>query len=262
MLSDSCSLRVHDVFEVPVTNEILAKDNGKSILNGEDKIEKVVYFQEEAMKLYEKSEIRMGEETLLNHKDKQVFLPRDNILIDCHVALDLPAADVVGVQGSSQLPNITTEITEGESDDINRQSEIKVKSERRRSSPEFDLPNASTTEFLLTLFVVMLSSCSSTFEHHHRLAPPKPLATMHQPSPAPPVPQTTNNHHLYQYHRPPTTTVSEKKKEYIFRTIIAIKHNSRRHQPPPAPLVMLMSSGREQRQWCPNYRHNGVDYGR
>nr|GEV73532.1 hypothetical protein [Tanacetum cinerariifolium] len=176
MLSDSCSLRVHDVFEVPATNEILVKDNGKSILNGEDKIEKVVYFQEEAMKLYEKSEIRMGEETLLNHKDKQVFLPRDNILIDCHVALDLPAADVVGVQGSSQLPNITTEITEGESDDLRSQeqlssseredvfrllheinekldsiqSEIKSgKPEKKRSSPNLDLPMLQLQEAML-----------------------------------------------------------------------------------------------------------------
>lgn len=53
MISDTCNLRVHDVFEVPETNENLAsnekqaQDIGKAILEGENKVEKLATFIED-----------------------------------------------------------------------------------------------------------------------------------------------------------------------------------------------------------------------
>ncbi|CAH1432707.1 unnamed protein product [Lactuca virosa] len=87
MPSDTCSLSVHDVFEVPEINEV--EDNGKLILESENKLEKVLIFPEEAIKSYEKM-------LLLKQKEKEVFLPRENIVVDCHMAIDFP------VEGSSQ----------------------------------------------------------------------------------------------------------------------------------------------------------------
>ncbi|CAI9298264.1 unnamed protein product [Lactuca saligna] len=88
--SDTCSLSVHDVFEVPEIEVVLnheneAKDNnGKLILGGENKLEKVLIFPEEAIKSYEKM-------LLLKQKEKG-----ENIVVDCQMAIDFP------VEGSSQ----------------------------------------------------------------------------------------------------------------------------------------------------------------
>lgn len=115
---DTCNLSVHDVFEVPETSENLVinekqmKDIGKSILEGDNKVGKPATFIEDPMKSFE-------EKTLsLNRKEKQVLLPRDNIVIDCRMAID-----VVEGEGSSQQANTTTEITE---DDVRSQEPIIV----------------------------------------------------------------------------------------------------------------------------------------
>nr|XP_043622293.1 uncharacterized protein LOC122593903 [Erigeron canadensis] len=159
MLSDACSLKVHDVFEVPETNENLlgneklAKGNGKSIWKDENKVEKLATFPEEDTKL-------------MNLKDMQVFLPQDTIVVNCHMAID---------DGSSQQVNTTTEITESEGQDVRSQevdsagreevlrllyeinekldciqSEIKSgKMIQKKPSPNFDLPMLQLTEAML-----------------------------------------------------------------------------------------------------------------
>lgn len=165
--SDACSLSVLDVFEVPETNENLvsremqAKDNGKSIFKCEHKVEKLLNFPEDPMNL--------------KYNDMKVFLPRDNTVVDCHMAINIPATDVVESQGSSQQVNTTTEITEGEGQDVRSQevsttgreevlrllyeinekldsiqSEIRSgKPEKKKSSPNFDLPMLQLTEAML-----------------------------------------------------------------------------------------------------------------
>ncbi|KAI3782095.1 hypothetical protein L2E82_12128 [Cichorium intybus] len=86
---------VHDVFEVPeivVNKENEEKDNRKMILEGKKKVEKVLIFPEETIKSYEKT-------LLLKQKDKEIFLPRDDIAVDCHMAID------VSNEGSSEQVN-------------------------------------------------------------------------------------------------------------------------------------------------------------
>ncbi|KAI7740218.1 hypothetical protein M8C21_001294 [Ambrosia artemisiifolia] len=108
MISDTCNLRVHDVFEVPETNEDpmsrekQVKAIGKLIFEGENKVEKVTTFIEDPMNSFEKT-------LLLNQKDKQILLPKDDIIVDCRMAIN-----VVDGEGSSQRVNTTTEITEGD----------------------------------------------------------------------------------------------------------------------------------------------------
>ncbi|XP_024967404.1 uncharacterized protein LOC112507185 [Cynara cardunculus var. scolymus] len=181
MLSDTCSLSVHDVFEVPETNGNLAsheqvKDNGISILKNEKEVGKLVTFPEEAMKSCNNAETGLCEKgLLLKHKDKQAFFPRDGINISCHMAVDLPAMDVADAQGSSEQVN-TTEITEGEREDVRSQeqvsttgreevmkmlyeinekldsiqSEIRSKNTKtKESSPKYDLPMLQLTEAML-----------------------------------------------------------------------------------------------------------------
>lgn len=130
MLSDTCSLSVHDVFEVPETNENLAsiekqvKDNGISILKDENKVGKLVTFPEEAMKSCNKDETGLCEKGLvLKHKDKQAFFPQDGINISCHMVIGMPAMDVAEAQGSSEQVN-TPEITEGEREDVRSQEQV------------------------------------------------------------------------------------------------------------------------------------------
>ncbi|KAI3801695.1 hypothetical protein L1987_29807 [Smallanthus sonchifolius] len=168
MLSDTCNLRVHDVFEVPETNENLAsnekqvKDIGKSILEGENKVEKLAAFVEDHIKSFEKT-------LLLNQKEKQVFLPSDNIVVDSRMVID-----VVEGEGSSQQANTTTEITEG---DVRSQEPVIItgreeemlrllyeinkkldgiqaesrseKLEKRKPSPNYDLPMLQLQEAIL-----------------------------------------------------------------------------------------------------------------
>ncbi|KAI3771909.1 hypothetical protein L6452_03081 [Arctium lappa] len=182
MLSDTCSLSVHDVFEVPETNEHLAshekqvKDDRISIMKDENKVEKLVTFPEEAMKSCNKAETGLCEKgLLLKHKDKQAFFPRDGINISCHMAIDRPAMDVAEAQGSSEQVN-TTEITEGEREDVRSQeqvsttgreevmkllyeinekldsiqSEIRSKNTKtKESSQKYDLPMLQLTEAML-----------------------------------------------------------------------------------------------------------------
>lgn len=176
MLSDTCNLSVHDVFEVPETSEILVSggkqvkdNNGKSILKCESNVEKLVTFSEDPVKSYENF-------LPLNHKDKQVFLAGDNIVIDCHMAVDLATNDIVEGGELTQIVNTTTEITEGEREDviseeqssttgreevlrllyeINKkldtiQSEIRNgKTNIKESSQNFDYPMLQLTEAML-----------------------------------------------------------------------------------------------------------------
>ncbi|KAL8206324.1 hypothetical protein R6Q57_009875 [Mikania cordata] len=106
--SDACNLSVLDVFEVPETNknhvnhEKKVKNNGKSILEGENKVEKLATFAEDPMKSLENN-------LFLNQKDMQVFLQRDNNVVDCRMAIN-----IVEGEGSSQQVNVTSEITEGD----------------------------------------------------------------------------------------------------------------------------------------------------
>ncbi|KAI3811345.1 hypothetical protein L1987_21066 [Smallanthus sonchifolius] len=168
MISDTCNLRVHDVFEVPETNENLAsdekqaKDIGKSILEGENKVEKLATFIEDHIKSFEKT-------LFLNQKEKQVFLPSDNIVVDSRLAID-----VVEGEGSSQQANTTTEITEG---DVRSQEPVIItgreeemlkllyeinkkldciqaetrseKLEKKKPSPNYDLPMLQLQEAML-----------------------------------------------------------------------------------------------------------------
>lgn len=175
-LSDACSLSVHDVFEVPETNEKQAIDNGKSILKDEKNVEKLVTLPQEVMKSYNKLETDLGEHTLLlKHKVTQALFPRGDIVINCHTAID---GDDVEAQGSSQQVNTTTEITtEGERQDVSSQeqagreevlrllyemnekldslqSEIRSgKKEHKKSSPNLDLPMLQLTEVLSHLLL-------------------------------------------------------------------------------------------------------------
>ncbi|KAI3513893.1 hypothetical protein L1887_12115 [Cichorium endivia] len=116
--SDTCSLNVHDVFEVPeivVNKENEEKDNRKMILEGKKKVEKVLIFPEEAIKSYEKT-------LLLKQKDKEIFLPRDDIVVDCHMAID------VSNEGSSKQVNRRMEII--------RESEIEDEQVRNTGKEE------------------------------------------------------------------------------------------------------------------------------
>ncbi|KAM0021048.1 putative GTD-binding domain-containing protein [Helianthus debilis subsp. tardiflorus] len=166
MILDTCNVRVHDVFEVPETNEDLAshekqvKDIGKSILEGGYNVEKPATFVEDHMKSFEKT-------LFLNKKDKEVFLPKDNIVVDCRMAVD-----VVEGEGSSQRVNTTTEITEGDVrsqervtgreeemlrllHEINKkldciQAQTKSgKTEKTKPSPNYDLPMLQLQEAML-----------------------------------------------------------------------------------------------------------------
>ncbi|XP_071725012.1 uncharacterized protein [Rutidosis leptorrhynchoides] len=165
--SDACSLNVLDVFEVPETNENIvtrekqSKLNGKSVVGFENKVEKLVNLSTDVM--------------TLKQNDMKMFLPRDNIVVDCRMEIDRASTDVVESQGSSQLANITTEITQGEGQDVisqevsnteredimrllNKinekldciQSEIRNgKTESKKSTPDFDLPMLQLTEAML-----------------------------------------------------------------------------------------------------------------
>ncbi|KAK1420933.1 hypothetical protein QVD17_22905 [Tagetes erecta] len=165
--SDTCNLSVHDVFEVPETNENLVgnenleKDIGKAIVEGENKAGKPATFIEDPMKSFENT-------LFFNKKEKQVLLPRDNIVVDCRMAID-----VVEGEGSSQQAN-TTEITEGDArsqepvivtgreeemlrllNEINRkldsiQAETRSgKIEKKKPSPSYDLPILQLQEAML-----------------------------------------------------------------------------------------------------------------
>ncbi|KAI7741435.1 hypothetical protein M8C21_028853 [Ambrosia artemisiifolia] len=166
MISDTCNLRVHDVFEVPETNEDLVsrekqeKAIGKLIFEGENKVEKVTTFIEDHMNSFEKT-------LFLNQKDKQLLLPKDDIVVDCRMAIN-----VVDGEGSSQRVNTTTEITEGDVrsqepvtgreeemlrllNEINQkldciQAETRSgKFEKKEPSPDYDLPMLQLQEAML-----------------------------------------------------------------------------------------------------------------
>ncbi|XP_076908693.1 uncharacterized protein LOC143565679 isoform X2 [Bidens hawaiensis] len=103
MVLDACNLSVLDVFEVPETNENL--DIGKSILEDENKIEKVSTFIED------QDSIKSFEKTLFLNK-------KDNIVVDCRMAVN-----VVEGEGSSQQVS-TSEITEGDANVRSREPVI------------------------------------------------------------------------------------------------------------------------------------------
>ncbi|XP_076936168.1 uncharacterized protein LOC143603170 [Bidens hawaiensis] len=74
MVLDACNLSVLDVFEVPETNENL--DIGKSILEDENKIEKVPTFIED--------------QDSIKPFEKRLFLnKKDNIVVDCRMAVNV-----------------------------------------------------------------------------------------------------------------------------------------------------------------------------
>ncbi|KAK9055179.1 hypothetical protein SSX86_026261 [Deinandra increscens subsp. villosa] len=167
-ISDTCNLSVHDVFEVPETNESLVsnekqvKDVGEPILEGENNVEKLATFVEDPMKSFEQT-------LFLNQKDKQVFMPSDNIVVDC-----LMAINGVEGEGSSQRTN-TTEITESDvrSQDVvvintrTQEEMLKLlyeinkkldsiqaetgsgKMEKKKPTPNYDLPMLQLQEAML-----------------------------------------------------------------------------------------------------------------
>lgn len=182
MFSDTCSLSVHDVFEVPETNENLVshekqvKDNGILFLKDEKEVGKLVILPEEAMKSCNNTVTGLcGKELPLKHRDKQAFFPRDGINISCHMAIDRPAMNVSEGQGSSEQVN-TTEITEGEREDASSQEQVSStgreevmkllyeinekldsiqseitskKTKIKESSSKYDLPMLQLTEAML-----------------------------------------------------------------------------------------------------------------
>ncbi|XP_076908695.1 uncharacterized protein LOC143565679 isoform X3 [Bidens hawaiensis] len=145
MVLDACNLSVLDVFEVPETNENL--DIGKSILEDENKIEKVSTFIED------QDSIKSFEKTLFLNK-------KDNIVVDCRMAVN-----VVEGEGSSQQVS-TSEITEGDANvredemlkllyEINRKLDCiqaaneNGKIEEAKPSSNYDLPMLQLQEAML-----------------------------------------------------------------------------------------------------------------
>lgn len=171
VFSATCSPSEHDVFEVPLVDETLYKDEGKSIYKDDEKVKKLVSLPQSPVKLsYYKDEIDSLKKPLLSkEKDKKVFLPKDGINVDCHLALVQPTASASETEVVSQQMNVATEIIEGETElveqnarqepvptreeeelrllyEINEklnsiQSEIKSRNTRNeKSSANYDLP--------------------------------------------------------------------------------------------------------------------------
>lgn len=175
MPSDTCSLSVHDVFEVPeivLNHENEVKDNnGKLILESENKLEKVLIFPEEAIKSYEKM-------LLLKQKEKEVFLPRENIVVDCQMAIDCPVEgssqqvkrredeiedEQVGITGKEEVLRLLNEINQ-KLDSI--QFEIRNgKKKNEKMSQSYDLQMLQLSEvFLLLLSFTCVCLVDGKFE--------------------------------------------------------------------------------------------------
>ncbi|KAL8223473.1 hypothetical protein R6Q57_018948 [Mikania cordata] len=110
LCSDTCSPSVCDVFEVPLIEETLCTDEGKSVFkdegklifkDDEKKIKKLTSFPKLPVKSHNKDETDSGKKCLpLTHKHGKVVSLGDGTKVDCPLAL---------IQ-----PNMTTEIINGE----------------------------------------------------------------------------------------------------------------------------------------------------
>nr|XP_043627149.1 uncharacterized protein LOC122598629 [Erigeron canadensis] len=113
--SDTCSPGVHDVFEVPLVDETLYKDDEKSNFKDDERVKKLAPIPPSPEESYYKDELDLLKKPLLSQqKEKKVFLPKDGINVNCHMALVQPTTYASKTQEASQQTYMATEITEGE----------------------------------------------------------------------------------------------------------------------------------------------------
>lgn len=115
----SCSLSVHDVFEVPQTSENLnicvrkAKAVGKLNLQCNERCGKPDLVPNEAVKLFVKDQADCLNEVLLSKRcEPNLSWRHDGVSVDCHLAIVSPTVGVSESQDKFQQVNGASEIVE------------------------------------------------------------------------------------------------------------------------------------------------------
>lgn len=161
VIADSaCSLRVHDVFEVPQTVESLVKDEKKVVLQGDERVIKLDCFPR-------KDGIDLGKKILLSAQQESNFCkPVDCVDVDCHLAIVRPTIPA-GAKAKLQQLNRTTEIIEVERQNVRQEpatrgeEELKLLNEIREqlNSIQYEIRSwktkKSSAQYELQMFSLM-----------------------------------------------------------------------------------------------------------
>ncbi|XP_071742172.1 uncharacterized protein [Rutidosis leptorrhynchoides] len=161
--STSLSPSENDVYEVPLVDETLYEDEGKSIFKDDEKVKKLTSLPQSPEKLYEIDSLN-NKPVFSNEKYKKVFMPKDGSNVDCHLALVQPTTSAsetegetgVVVQNVRQEPVATREEQELRllheiNEKLNSiQNEIKGRNTRNDESPvNLDLPVIQLREAMM-----------------------------------------------------------------------------------------------------------------